>query len=228
MFKKWQISLTIAFVFLGLLLSLQFRTYRAHRNDLASQSTETLAAMAKTLNSRYYELIQEVGDLRAQQKLIEKNAAQDQDVAASMRMETEKLNIANGYIPVSGPGLTVSVPSETNGVFSQFDVIDIVNELWNAGAEAVAVNNIRVNSFTTVMPDEDYVNILVNGRKLAFPIVISAIGEPGTLDKGIAIPRGVIDELRISRNIPLEIRQEEKLTLPAAPRQKFHYAEKSK
>ncbi len=228
MFKKWQLTLTIAFIVLGLLLSLQFRTYRAYRNDLGSQSTETLAAMAKNLNSQYYELFQEVGDLSAQQKLIEKNAAQDKDVAAAMQIEMEKLNIANGYTPVKGAGLTVTIPPETNGAFGYMDVIDIVNEIWNAGAEAVAVNNIRVNGFTSILADEDYTRIHVNGQKLDFPIVISAIGEPGTLDKGIAIPRGVIDGLRIERNIPLEIKQEEHLVLPAAPRHTFKYTENAK
>lgn len=228
MFKKWQFTLTIAFVALGLLLSLQFRTYRAYRSDLASQSTEALAAMAKNLNSQYYELMQEVWNQRAQLKLIEKNAAQAKDVAESMRMEMDKLTIANGYVPVTGPGLTVTIPPGTNSAFGFMDVIDIVNEIWNAGAEAVAVNNIRVNSFTAVLPDEDFTSVAVNGRKLAFPIVISAIGEPDTLDKGIAIPKGVIDILRLERNIPLEIKQQEKITLPAAPRPEFKYADKAK
>lgn len=228
MFKKWQLTLTIAFIALGFLLSLQFQTYRAWRNDLGSQSMETLAALAKNLNSQYYELMQEVWDLRAQQKLIEKNAAQDQDVAESMYIEMAKLNIANGYVPVTGPGLTVTVPAETDGAFGYMDVIDIVNELWSAGAEAVAVNNIRVNGFTSILPDEDFTGIAVNGRKLAFPIVISAVGEPGTLDKGISITKGVIDVLRINRKIPLEIKQEEKLTLSAAPRHVFKYPQKAK
>ena len=227
MFKKWQLTLTVAFVFLGMLLSLQFRTYRAMRNDLGSQPTEALAAMAKNLNNQYYKLMQEVWDLRSQQKLIEKNASQDKDVAASMRIEMEKLNIANGYIAVKGPGMTVTIPPEAaRGAFGYMDVIDIVNEIWNAGAEAVAINNIRVNSLTFITADKDFTGVLVNGRKLAYPIVITAIGEPDTLDKGISIPKGIIDGLRISRNIPLEIRQEDKLLLPAAPGHTFKYAEK--
>lgn len=227
MFKKWQFTLTIAFVTLGLLLSLQFRTYKAYRSDLASQSTEALAAMAKNLNNQYYELMQEVWDQRAQMKLIEKNASQDKDVAQSMRMEMDKLNIANGYVPVTGPGLSVTIPSSNNSAFGFMDVIDIVNEIWNAGAEAVAVNNIRVNSFTSILPDEDFASVMINGRKLAFPIVITAIGEPDTLDKGIAIPKGVIDILRLERSIPLEIKQQEKMTLPAAQHFIFKYAEKA-
>lgn len=226
MFKKWQFTLTVAFIVLGLMLSLQFRTYRAYRNDLGSQSTETLSALAKNLNSQYYELMQEVWDLRAQQKLIEKNASQDKNVAESMGMEMAKLNIANGYVPVTGPGLTVTIPNESNGAFFYTDVIDIVNELWSAGAEAVAVNNIRMNSLTTILPDEDLTSVMVNNRKLAYPIVISAIGEPDTLDKGISITKGVIYSLRLDKKIPLEIKQQEKLSLPAAPRHNFKYTEK--
>lgn len=226
MFKKWQFTLTVAFIALGLLLSLQFRTFRAYRNDLGSQSTETLSALARNLNSQYYELMQEVWDLRAQQKLIEKNASQDKDVAATMGMEMAKLNIANGYVPVTGPGLTVTIPNESNGALYYTDIIDIVNELWSAGAEAVAVNNIRINSFTPILPDEDLTSVTVNHRKLAFPIVISAIGEPDTLDKGISITKGVIYTLRLDKKIPLEIEQQEKITLPAAPRHQFRYTEK--
>lgn len=225
--KKWQLTLTIALASLGLLLSMQFRTHKALVNDLNSQSNETLATIAKNLNTKYYQLIQEVWDLRTQLKLFEQSANQNKTVREAMSREQQKLDIAIGSVPVQGSGLVISVLKNDQNYFGYQDLIDIVNELWNAGAEAIAVNNIRINATAAFLPSEELSTILLNGQKLSYPYVIKAIGEPSSLEKGISIPSGIIDNLRTVYKIPLEIKQVDKLVIPAAPYPTFKYAKLS-
>jgi len=222
--KKWQLTLTIAFAFLGLLLSVQFRAQKAMVNDLNSQSNETLAAIAKNLTNNYYKLIQEVWDLRTQLKLLEQSADQDKTVLEAMTREKQKMITAIGSKSVEGPGLVITVPSNDRNYFGYQDLIDIVNELWNAGAEAIAVNGIRVNSGTSFLPTDELSTITMDGIRLSYPYVIEAIGAPAALDKGISIPSGIIDNLRALYKIPLEIKQVDKLTLPAMRASEFQYA----
>ena len=222
--KKWQLTLTIAFASLGLLLSLQLKTHKAQVNDLNSQSNDTLAVIAKNLNTKYYQLIQEVWDLRTQRKLLEQSANQNKTALEAMTMEQQKLNIALGTVPVEGPGLIITVPENSENYFGSQDIIDIINELWNAGAEAVSVNGWRVSNNTFFQPTNELSTIIMNDRKISYPYVIKAIGQPAALDKGISIPSGIIDNLKSIYKIPLEIKQVDKLSLPAISSPKFKSA----
>jgi uncharacterized protein YlxW (UPF0749 family) len=223
--KKWQLTLTVTFASLGLLLSFQFKTHMAMDNDLNSQNNDTLAAIAKNLNTKYYELIQEVWDLRTQQKLMVQSADQDKTILEAMTREQQKLDIALGTTQAEGPGLIITIPENNLNYFSFLDLIDIINELWNAGAEAISINDLRITNSTSITPlDELQITIAVNDKKLSFPYIIKAIGEPSNLEKGISIPSGIIDGLRTVRKIPLEIKQIDKLVLTSTASPYFKYA----
>lgn len=222
--KKWQLTLTIAFACLGLLMSLQFRTHKALGDDLNSQSSETLAAIAKNLSTKYYGLIQEVWDLRTQLRILEQSADESRTVFEAMTREQQKMAIAISSTPVEGPGLVITVPANDQNYFGYQDIVDIVNELWNAGAEAIAVNGFRVCNSTAFLPADELSAIMLNGHKLYYPYVIEAIGEPAALEKGISIPSGIIDNLRAVYKIPLEIKQVDKLNLASAPFPVFRFA----
>lgn len=223
--NKWQLTLTIAFLCLGLLFSLQFRTHKAMDNDLNFQSNETLAAISRDLNTKYYQLIQEVWDLRTQLRLLEQSNDQNKLLVEALKREQQKLNIATGLTPVEGPGLIITIPENNQNYLGYQDIIDIVNELWNANAEAISVNSIRVTGATSFLPSDELSTILMDGKKLSYPYVIKAIGEPSALEKGISIPKGVIDYLRNLYKIPLEIKQADKVSLPSAsaPNLKYSY-----
>ncbi len=223
--KKWQLTLTIAFACLGLLLSLQFRAHQAMDNDLNSQNSETLAAIAKSLYTKYYQLIQEVWDLRSQLRLLEQSDDQNKTAKEAMDREKQKLNIAVGDTPVEGPGLVITIPEYDQNYFGYQNVIDIVNELWNAGAEAISVNDYRITAASSLMPTEELSAMTVNGHKITYPYVIKAVGEPASLEKGISIANGIIDDLKNLYKIPLEIKQVDKIRLPAAAAPTFRHAQ---
>lgn len=223
--KRWPLTLIVAFACLGLLLSLQFKTHQAMADDLNYQSNETLAAIAKNLTTKYYQLIQEVWDLRTQLKLLQQSADQNKTTLEAMSREQQKLNTALGTVPVEGPGITVTIPENDQNYFGYQDIVDIINELWNSGAEAVCVNGFRITNSTSIMPDSEYIAVLINGVRISYPYTIEAIGEPNSLDKGISIPFGIVDNLRTLFKIPILIKQEENLKLPSASAPNFKYTQ---
>ncbi|WP_418791498.1 DUF881 domain-containing protein [Phosphitispora sp. TUW77] len=223
--KKWPLTLIIAFACLGLLLSLQFKTHQAMADDLNYQSNETLAAIAKNLTTKYYQLIQEIWDLKTQLKLLQQNADQNKAALEAMTREQQKLNIALGTISVQGPGITVTILENDQNYFGYQDMIDIINELWNSGAEAVSVNDFRITNSVSIMPDSEFTAVLINGVRISYPYKIKAIGEPNSLEKGISIPFGIVDNLRTLFKIPIIIEQEETLRLPSASAPTFNYTQ---
>jgi uncharacterized protein YlxW (UPF0749 family) len=70
----------------------------------------------------------------------------------------------------------------------------VVNELWNAGAEGIAVNNHRVVGGTSFRCVGSV--ILVDNVRIASPVIIRAIGDPATLKGALELPDGVLSDLR--------------------------------
>ena len=95
--------------------------------------------------------------------------------------------MAAGLVAMTGPGLVIqltdssaAVPQGSDGrdyLVSGQDVLAVVEELWLAGAEGVAVNGERVTAATAIIDIGG--SVLVNSAYLAPPYQVSAIGPAG-------------------------------------------------
>ena len=83
-----------------------------------------------------------------------------------------------------------------DGKFSTPWMIDIVNELFNSGAQAVSVNGIRIVNKTSGFDTLPKGQILLNGSILSSPYTVNAIGESSTLATLIQSPGGIFDRLK--------------------------------
>lgn len=211
---SWQIPITIVLVFLGILLSAQFQTQTRLLSDLSMQKTEDLITMVRNLSDKRFQLEKEIDATEKKLASIKNTSSDAVNIINSLTAELNKLEIINGTKEVKGPGLKVIIGQDSPILY--VDIVSIINELWAAGAEAISVNDIRVN-FNTVFfytETEDAMYITLNHRPLTFPITIQAIGNPNTLEKGLTLPGGIIDNLALFRAYPY-LEQTEEITIPA-------------
>ncbi|WP_248581719.1 DUF881 domain-containing protein [Nocardioides sp. InS609-2] len=110
---------------------------------------------------------------------------------AEARVET--LNILAGLVPVTGPGLRITITEETGRV-SIDSLLDTVQELRTAGAEAMEFNDEVRLAAESSFNDIDG-NLEVDGQTLEAPYVLEVIGEPHTLHSGLTFPSGPISSL---------------------------------
>lgn len=223
--KKWSTSLTVVFLILGLLLSLQFRTQRHLASSLEAQKTTDLVAMWKNLSSKRNLLQEEINQLQQQYFTLKANSGAGSDAEQALEKELARLQMNTGIAPVKGKGITVTITGDAPLLY--MDLVDLVNELWASGAEALAINDHRISAFTSISDQEEgaSIYITVNGHKLLYPIVIKAIGDPHTLEKGLTFTGGLIDNLNNMFGIFPDIKKEENLQLPAIPLPKWQYTE---
>lgn len=93
--------------------------------------------------------------------------------------EVDDLNILAGLVPVTGPGLRVTIEEE-DGRVRLGSLLDTIQELRTVGAEAIAVNGrVRVVAQTSFAEVDGGFNI--DGERVEAPYVIEAIGEPSVL-----------------------------------------------
>ena len=212
--KSWQIPVTIVLIFVGILLTLQFQSQTRVLTDLSTQKTEHLITMVRNLSDKRTSLMEELATLENTLQELKVSGATDANIIENLNADLKRLSIVNGEKEVSGPGLTVTF-SEYDPILYT-DLVLLINELWAAGAEAIAINETRVNFNTVIFYGEvnNSMYITANHIPLSFPITIKAIGNPNTLDKGLTLPGGIIDTLALFQAFP-EIEQQEELVLPA-------------
>ena len=104
------------------------------------------------------------------------------------RSDTDTLTIIAGTVPVTGPGLRISI-KEVNGQVRVEPFIDMIQALRSAGAEAIQINGeVRVVASTSFQDVAG--GILVGGQVLSPPFVVDVIGGPEALGAALRFPNG--------------------------------------
>jgi uncharacterized protein YlxW (UPF0749 family) len=218
--KKWRTPVLIVFLLLGILISVQFRAQQIFRSDLSLQSTDDLTLILKGLQDKRANLEKELQDLEQQQQALSSDTTNGAALVNNLTQESKQLGIALGQVPVKGPGVTVTIPPDSNIVY--LDLVDIINELWASQAEAISINDQRVTPWTTISWNKEKMTITVNGADVTFPCTIKVIGNPDTLMSGLQLLGGVLDNLAVFKIYP-NVQRSSELSLPGASPPVFHY-----
>jgi uncharacterized protein YlxW (UPF0749 family) len=204
--NKWvtQLSLTSICLVLGLLLVVQLRTQNITRQTSGAGEWEYVVADLIDSNAR---LEEETATLESQ--LAELDNAQGRGaVLQSLVAEVNHLRIANGLVEVSGPGVRVSIA----GPISALDMQDLINELRNAGSEALALNGHRLVAWSAISSDGE--SVTVDGQPLQAPYLLEAIGDAHTLEVALVRPGGLVSLLQQARqDVTITVKPQDKLTL---------------
>ncbi|MFZ5944432.1 MAG: DUF881 domain-containing protein [Bacillota bacterium] len=212
--SHWQIPITIVLVFLGILLSAQFQTQTRVLSDLSMQKSEDLIAMVRNLSDKRLQLENELAETENKLFSIRSSTSDEINIINNLKSELNKLELINGTKEIKGPGLRVIINQDSPILY--IDIVSIINELWAAGAEAVSVNDIRIEANTAIFYTEtqNAMFITLNNRPLFFPIIINAIGNTNTLEKGLTLPGGIMDNLALFRAYPV-LEHAEEIIIPA-------------
>ena len=188
--QTWQITLGLALLALGFLIAAQLAA-EGPRVTYTSQERAPLVEAALEQQRVQEELKAQIVDLRDRIQALEERGQGTTATVRDLNDKLEEARIAAGLIPLQGTGLvlrlsdsTQPVPadaSESDYLVTAQDIRTVIDELWLAGAESIAVNEERVTASTGVL-DIGH-TILVNSAYLAPPYQVSAIGPPDLLDQ---------------------------------------------
>ena len=212
----WQIYLAITFILLGLLISTQIQTQNRLDSDLASQSTSDLTIMIKNLTDRRLQLTEELTEAEFILEVYQEEYLDDSLLLSQLNSDIARLELINGTVPAKGPSITVAV----SGNLLASDLSVLVNEFWAAGAEAVAINDVRITPYSgfNYIGTSTATYLTCGDEILAEPIVLQAVGNGATLERSLTMPGGIADNLEVYQ-IYLDIQMAEELHLPAVPAQ---------
>ena len=222
--KNIAISLGVMCFALTIAIVIQYKTISDANKVTGSNVNSELKTEVLRWKERYEEIYQDLDQL---EKILEekrKLATSNDDKSIELQNELRTLNALIGTIDVSGEGVIVnladnsSVTNQTIGIFDNIsnylihdtDLIMLVNELKNAGAEAISINDERIISTTSITCDGTV--ILINGNKISSPFTIKAIGSPALILGAIQRTGGLLEEL-YAYGLVSSVSQEENVTI---------------
>jgi uncharacterized protein YlxW (UPF0749 family) len=177
---------------LGFGLVVQLRSNTAS-NGLAAARQEDLVRILDDLSSREERLRRQIALLEAARNRLSTTGDRDAAALEEAMSRSTALGILAGTLPAQGPGIELRM-TDPGGRLRAEDMLDAVEELRAAGAEAIQVGSVRIG-LDSAFTDSDE-GLRVDGRALQSPYVVLAIGDPATLATALNIPGGVVDSTR--------------------------------
>ncbi len=209
---------------LGVMLRLAWvteQTRSARFAIAAPQLQARVGAGSLDLQEEAKKLSEEVQHLRAENTKMESSISTQTGSTKVLNEQLQETKAFAGLTEVEGPGLMVTLRDSSKApmafqneqIIHDGDVLRVVNELWNAGAEAVAVNGHRVVTTTSVRCVGS--TILINNTPIASPVAIRAIGEADTMQGALNLPGGVLAEIRSIDPSMVQLTPVKAMRLPA-------------
>jgi uncharacterized protein YlxW (UPF0749 family) len=138
-------------------------------------------------------LAEEIRGLESSLGLLESQSTNEAEAQRAAQERLDALGILAGTAPARGPGIVLTI-NDPQGQVTSSIVLDAIQELRDAGAEAIQVDDVRVVADTWFSQIDG--GLSVSGREVRPPYVINAIGDANTLAGAMEIPGGVTATVR--------------------------------
>ncbi len=188
--SRGQFVVAVLLLMLGFALAVQVQS--TQDSGLTNARTSDLVRILDDLGEQRERLTAEASRLEATLQELQTGADQAGAARDAARERLETLGILAGTLPAQGPGVELTVSDPTGDVMAA-DLLDAVQELRDAGAEAIQIDQVRVVGSTSIIDSPQ--GIIIDGELVAAPYAVSTIGDPPTLASALAIPGGVIESL---------------------------------
>ncbi|MFD3329725.1 DUF881 domain-containing protein [Streptomyces sp. NPDC058701] len=189
--SRAQLIVALLLFVLGLGLAIQVRS-NSDESALRGARQEDLVRILDELDGRTKRLEDEKQRLEDQRKELESSSNQAEEARRQTVEKERQLGILAGTVAAQGPGITLKITDPTGQVQSD-QLLDTLQELRAAGAEAIQINGTRIVA-GTYFSEEDG-GVAIDGKKITQPYEFKVIGKPQDLEPALNIPGGVVQTL---------------------------------
>ena len=164
-----------------------------NQRGLDELSQTDLVRVLDDISLRSSRLDQQVRELESTRDRLKNGTGTAAEALEQAQKRADTLGILAGTVAAKGPGITMRITDPTNAVTGPI-VLDIIQELRDAGAESIDVGGVRVVASSFVGDRNGQIQI--DGVTVPRPLVIKAIGDSKTLSSAMTIPGGIVESVR--------------------------------
>ena len=171
---------------------------------------------------KYEALYKELESKEQKLEQVRLNAAAKNEDDTKNEVEIKNNQRLLGLTEVSGQGFIIQLDENreinSNEVLNiseylvhEEDLLYIINELFNSGADAISINDQRIVSTTSVLCDGNIIRI--NGKMVGVPITIKAIGYSKRMEYALTRPGGYLQKMA-DDGVKVTVQSSEEITIP--------------
>ena len=175
-----------------------------------------------SLQGKYEELYNILEGKEKELEEVRLNAVANNEIDTQNEAEIKNNEMLLGLTEVSGQGVIITLdenrevnPEEVLNISGYLvheeDLLYIVNELFNSGADAVAINDQRIVNTTSIICDGNIIRI--NGKMVGVPITIKAVGFPERMEYALSRPGGYLQKMA-NDGVVVYTERSENITVP--------------
>lgn len=215
--KKGQITITITIGLVILILTavifLQFKTInQTDITSLENMREDELKAEISNFKQKVEEISKEIADTETKIAEYEKAINTDKEASELLTKELEQQNNILGRNAVKGSGVIVTLTDTRAQKISSEDLRALLNELKEAGAEAISINGQRI-VYDSYIVDIGTTYISVNGQRIVSPYEVKAIGDPTYLESGLSKKQYGYIDTKLEEGKDVTLKREDNITI---------------
>lgn len=218
-----KIILLVFSVIIGVFIAMQVETNVLADESVPLKPIETYVFQIEDAKEEIERLNNAIEEKKEELNLLMDKDNKDENLINLLEDDIQKNKISSGFSDMIGPGIEITmydnIDSDIIGVdvnddiIHDIDILNILNDLKIAGAEAISINNQRVIATTEIKCGGPIIRI--NGKSFAIPFVIQAIGEPSQLMASVTAPGTYGDILKNVYKLYFEPEINEEVIIPS-------------
>ncbi|HEX2705360.1 MAG TPA: DUF881 domain-containing protein [Candidatus Lustribacter sp.] len=180
---------------LALLLGFGIATQvqQTQQGGLEQLRQEDLVSLLDDISQRSARLDAQIRDLESDRETLRSGVGSSAAAVAQAQARLDSLGILAGTLTAEGPGIRMTIEDSARKVTAT-TLLDVVEELRDAGAEVIQIGAARVVASTWL--GDSGGDVQVDGTRVERPFMVLAIGDAATMTSAMNIPGGVVDTVR--------------------------------
>lgn len=208
------IALTLICIILGIMLSWQFKSINYNQVQAKVQNKRTEDIMRELIEQQKQnsDLRKRLEELQEDNKKLENFRDGGNEQVQYYQKLLRDARMFGGLIAVKGQGIIVTLANSDISNVGERDILDVVNELRAAGAQAISVNEERIVAMSEIREAGGY--IMINGTPMEAPFVIKAISSPEKLERSLTLIGGIVESIE-RWGVDISYKKSDDIVIPA-------------
>ena len=209
-FDKGTITMSISILIMCILLvsvmCIQFKTVeQVNETDIENMRESELREQISTWKSKYEEVNEKLADTNSKIEEYNSKIESNEESSELLDEELKKSKLILGTTDVTGDGVVITLTDKQEHPIEASDLVELINELRFAGAEAISINGVRIINMTDIVDIDTYI-LVKPSQRLVSPYIVKAIGNQTYLTSTLCLKdSGYIDRYNNSgKSVKLE------------------------
>lgn len=215
---KFTITITIGIMcfILTMLIFMQVKTIsQTDISELEIMRESELKTEITSLKTKYEEVVAKIQETNDKILEYEGAAIEGKEAYELLEKELKETEDLIGKNAVTGEGIVIKMSNSGTSKINSEDLLNLVNLLKNAGAEAISINEQRVVYDTYIVDINGTNYITINGERIVAPYTIKAIGNTTYLESSVAQKNYGYIDTQIAEGKQVTLERAESVNIPA-------------